>query len=169
MLITVLEIGHNLGCLHDRGTHDACDSSNSNFGYREPSARFSTIMAYPCKAGQCDNNAGGGCDRVQRFSNPDLSITLNDTIYTLGDTYTNCAEQINSVRAEVAKYSALLDSWNQIGLAIEGENPGDKSGRSISSEISASHRSRRAERSRLADLLGACQKVIECLYIILPS
>ena len=59
-------------------------------------------MADDCVSGECDNNAGGGCDRVQRFSTPDTSYSWNGNI--LGDSGTNCVEQINSVRAEVAEY-----------------------------------------------------------------
>ena len=49
------EIGHNLGLNHDRGTKEACSSSNYNYGYRDPNAAFRSIMAYNCKSGQCDN------------------------------------------------------------------------------------------------------------------
>ena len=61
-----------MGAKHDRGTHNACDSTNYNFGYREPTGMFRTILAYSCKIGQCDaNTKEGKCTRIQRFSNPD--------------------------------------------------------------------------------------------------
>ena len=72
---------------------------------------YRTIMAYDCVSGQCDDNIGGGCDRVQRFSTPDTSYTWNGN--PLGNIGTNCVEQINSVRAAVAGYysSATALLW----------------------------------------------------------
>merc|ERR1719491_1072848 len=64
------EIAHNLGCEHDRGTSGACSNTTSNYGYRDPQARFRSILGYNCRSGQCDENAGGSCPRVQMFSNP---------------------------------------------------------------------------------------------------
>jgi hypothetical protein len=91
---------HNLGCGHDRGTDNACSSSTSNYGYRDPGAAFRDIMAYDCKSGQCDNNAGGGCSKVQMFSN--IQYTHNGK--AVGMPLANCAAKINSVRAQVAAY-----------------------------------------------------------------
>ena len=74
MIFSFTEIAHLMGAKHDRGTHNACDSSNDNFGYREPTGMFRTITAYSCKTGQCDGNTKEGtCTRIQRFSNPDKS------------------------------------------------------------------------------------------------
>jgi hypothetical protein len=91
---------HNFGCGHDRGSDNACSSSASNYGYRDPGAAFRDIMAYDCKSGQCDNNVGGGCSRVQMFSN--IERTYNGK--AIGMPLANCAARINSVRAQVAAY-----------------------------------------------------------------
>ena len=100
------EIGHNLGCNHDKGTKDACSSSATNYGYRDPSADFRSILAYNCASGQCDENAGGGCTRVQRFSNP--YNLYNGKI--IGDTSTNNAKKINDVKATIAAYYAHVST-----------------------------------------------------------
>eukprot|EP00551_Chaetoceros_affinis_P008776 CAMPEP_0203665366 /NCGR_PEP_ID=MMETSP0090-20130426/2585_1 /ASSEMBLY_ACC=CAM_ASM_001088 /TAXON_ID=426623 /ORGANISM="Chaetoceros affinis, Strain CCMP159" /LENGTH=794 /DNA_ID=CAMNT_0050528883 /DNA_START=316 /DNA_END=2697 /DNA_ORIENTATION=- len=94
------EVGHNLGCLHDRGTEDECSSGGYNYGYRDPSANFRTVLAYNCVSGQCDNNAGGGCSRIPRFSNP--NFTYNNA--ALGTSSIDNARAINDVRVEVAGY-----------------------------------------------------------------
>lgn len=94
------EIGHNLGCNHDKGTTNACANSNYNYGWRDPQAAFRSILAYSCRSGQCDNNAGGGCTRVQRFSNP--NFLYNDK--PIGDAVHDNARKINDVKATVAAY-----------------------------------------------------------------
>ncbi len=94
------EIGHNLGLKHDRGINYDCDSTKFNFGYRDPEARFRTILAYDCKIGQCDNNIGGGCTRIQRFSNP----TFEWNGLPVGDTLNDNARKINKVSYKIAQY-----------------------------------------------------------------
>lgn len=99
------EIGHNMGAHHDRGQTNNCDSDSFNFGYRDPQARFRSILAYNCGTGQCDGNAGGGCTRVQRFSNPTLGY--NDSPIGIADKADN-ARHINSKIREIAQYRALV-------------------------------------------------------------
>eukprot|EP00591_Stephanopyxis_turris_P010788 CAMPEP_0195507272 /NCGR_PEP_ID=MMETSP0794_2-20130614/747_1 /TAXON_ID=515487 /ORGANISM="Stephanopyxis turris, Strain CCMP 815" /LENGTH=695 /DNA_ID=CAMNT_0040633901 /DNA_START=1 /DNA_END=2085 /DNA_ORIENTATION=+ len=94
------EIGHNLGCHHDRGTAGACSSSNYNYGWRDLNASFRSILAYNCVSGQCDSNTGGGCTRVQRFSNP----TYPYSGLAIGDSGNDNAKQINSVSTSVSSY-----------------------------------------------------------------
>ena len=94
------EIGHNMGLLHDRGTSNACNGNNFNYGYRDPGAQFRSILAYNCVSGQCDNNQGGGCTRVQRFSNPTLGFNGSP----IGSATEDNARQINNVRVQIAGY-----------------------------------------------------------------
>jgi len=95
------EIGHNMGCRHDRGQSNACtDTSNYWYGWRDPSANFRTIMAYNCRTNQCDANGGSGCSRIQRFSNP--TGTYNSL--PLGDAGSDCSRRHNDVRSIVASY-----------------------------------------------------------------
>jgi len=95
------EIGHNFGCNHDKGTTDTCSNQSVyNYGYRDPQARFRSIMAYGCTTGQCDNNAGGYCTRVQIFSTPDIQYNG----MPIGAADTDNARRINEKRVEVASY-----------------------------------------------------------------
>ncbi len=96
------EIGHNLGLRHDRGTEFQCDSTKFHYGYRDPEARFRTILAYDSVTDQCDNNPGGGCPRIQRFSNDDDAHSWNGL--PAGDTSNNNARKINRIKSTVALY-----------------------------------------------------------------
>jgi len=116
------EIGHNLGCNHDKGTSNACTSGNINYGYRDPSADFRSILAYNCGCGQCDNNAGGGCPRVQRFSNP-YNLYNGKSI---GNASTNNAKHINDVKAIVGAYYTHVSLATQVptGAPVTSARPG---------------------------------------------
>ena len=95
------EVGHNLGLMHDRGTTNACNGVNYNYGYRDPNARFRSILAYSCRSGQCDNNpANNRCTRVQRFSNPNIPYSGSP----IGTATEDNARKINDVRVQVARY-----------------------------------------------------------------
>ncbi len=96
------EIGHNLGLRHDRGSNSKCHSAKFHYGYRDPQARFRTILANDCVANQCDNNPGGGCTRIQRFSNDDAAHGWNGL--PAGDSSNNNARKINNVKYKVAQY-----------------------------------------------------------------
>jgi hypothetical protein len=89
-----------LGCNHDRGTKNECNGLNYNYGYRDPNAAFRTILAYSCTSNQCDNNVGGGCSRIPRFSNP--NYTFNGR--ALGTATEDNVRQMNDVIEEVAGY-----------------------------------------------------------------
>merc|ERR550539_1600971 len=95
------EIGHNLGLQHDRGTSGVCNNVGYSYGYRDPSANFRSILAYNCVSGQCDNNAGNGCTRIIRFSNPSAEGHNNQPV---GDAFNDNSRRINDVRATVAAY-----------------------------------------------------------------
>jgi hypothetical protein len=96
------EIGHNLGLEHDRGTLDACSIGGHNYGWRDPKAKFRTVLAYDCRPGQCDNNIDVRCSRIPRFSNPNFTYSGK----ALGDARNNNVKKINDVRVEVAGYYA---------------------------------------------------------------
>ena len=57
-------------------------------------------MAYDCVSGQCDDNAGGSCTRIQRFSTPDVQYEGRP----LGTSKENCARSLNDARTVVAGY-----------------------------------------------------------------
>merc|ERR1712157_427500 len=95
------EIGHNFGCNHDKGTTNTCSNQAVyNYGYRDPQARFRSVMAYGCRTGQCDNNAGGYCTRAQMFSTPDIQYNG----LPIGAADVDNARRINEKRVEVAGY-----------------------------------------------------------------
>jgi hypothetical protein len=97
------EIGHNLGMYHDRGTVNKCSETTTfNYGYRDPSAGFRTILSYDCRMGQCDAMPKNGCTRIQRFSNSNPAYKYNNKV--IGDARRDNARQANNVRASVAAY-----------------------------------------------------------------
>jgi hypothetical protein len=93
------EIGHMMGCNHDRGSAAACTSTNTNFGYRSKTSRVRDIMAVDCKVGECDNNPFTSCTRVATFSG-----FANTQWGVLGDASNNCVAQINANVARVADF-----------------------------------------------------------------
>jgi len=93
-------IGHNLGCKYDRGVTDECSSSYQGYGYRHPQAKFRSIMSTDCVSRQCEGNKGGGCPRVQRFSNPFIPYEGS----RIGSAYHDNASIINNARFVVANY-----------------------------------------------------------------
>jgi len=97
------EIGHNMGCLHDRGgNNNACDdAANSFYGWRNPQGDFRSIMATNCATGQCDMNPRNGCPRGQFFSNP----TLEFNGQPMGDAGSDNVRQLNQARLDVATYT----------------------------------------------------------------
>jgi len=98
------EIGHNLGLKHDRGTENDCENTKFHFGYRDPNAKFRTILAYNCVANQCDDNAGGDCTRIQRFSSPSVNIFWEGESLPVGTVESNNVRKINNVKSKVAPY-----------------------------------------------------------------
>ena len=98
------EVGHNLGCFHDRADGDQCGSNDSNFGYRNPTGDFRDIMATNCQPSQCDDNPSFGCERVLRFSNVGSYIEAGVVYGAIGNEQNNCAAQINRVASTVAGY-----------------------------------------------------------------
>ena len=66
-------------------------------------------MAYNCVSGQCDNNVGGGCTRVNWFSNnygPDFYYDNSP----IGDAQNDCARRINDVKLQVSRFFDSEDS-----------------------------------------------------------
>ena len=93
-------VGDTFGINGDRGSEDACSYPFYNWGYREPNAKWRTLMADDCVAGECDNNPGGGCPRINRYSTPNYYYNGDP----LGTSGANAAQQINDVRVEVAGF-----------------------------------------------------------------
>jgi len=87
------EMGHNMGCHHDRANASGSGAYSYSYGYQAPDKAFRTIMAYNCTS--------PGCPRVNYYSNPNVNyggqpmgviytdplaadnrMTLNNTIST---------------------------------------------------------------------------------------
>ena len=97
-LTYVHEIGHNLGCAHDRAHASISGRYPYSYGYPDPAKKFRTIMSYDCP---------GGCLRIEYFSNP--NITYNGD--PIGIAYPNPnsadnARTINQTRVGMAGYRA---------------------------------------------------------------
>jgi len=114
------EIGHNMGCLHDKGETNSCDTTDYHHGYRDPQAEFRTILAYDCTSGQCDENAGGECERIQRFSNSNYP-TYQYNGKAIGDETADNARLINEVRAEIAAYEVASPACVADGDCDDGD------------------------------------------------
>ncbi|MCP5052544.1 MAG: hypothetical protein GY940_35575 [bacterium] len=56
------ELGHTMGCAHDRANAGTVGAYSYSYGYQAPDETFRTIMAYDCP---------GGCTRLNNWSNPE--------------------------------------------------------------------------------------------------
>jgi hypothetical protein len=64
------EIGHNMGCEHDRANAEGGGIYSYSYGYQDPSYDFRTIMAYSCVQ---------NCPRINYFSNPNVNYNGEPT------------------------------------------------------------------------------------------
>ena len=90
------ELGHNLGCQHDRANAGSSGRFSYSYGYQNPEEIFRTVMAYDCP---------GGCPRIDHFSNPD--VTYDGYPTGIADPDPNSADNartINQTRVEMAGY-----------------------------------------------------------------
>lgn len=88
------EIGHNMGCNHNRANESNLAGSGYSYGYLDPEDDFRTIMSYNCPT--------KSCPRIQRFSTRMTSTKYEGQV--LGSTYHDNVRQINSVRYTIANY-----------------------------------------------------------------
>jgi hypothetical protein len=90
------EMGHNMGCAHDRANASVLGAYDYSFGYQAPDEAFRTIMAYNCP---------GGCPRIDHWSNPDVSYGGQPTgvVYTAPDSADN-RRTLNNTALTVANF-----------------------------------------------------------------
>lgn len=92
------EIGHNLGCLHDRGNNETPPAYSYGYGWRftpDGSGEVRTIMAY----------APGSA--IPYFSNPDVTYMGTPTGVPIGaESESNNAEAIRQTMAHVTAFRA---------------------------------------------------------------
>ena len=82
-----------MGCNHSP-KKDAELLSGTAYGYQDPDKSFRTIMAYNCE--------GKSCERIQRYSTSDKSITYEGK--QLGTSYQDNAKQIMDTSYKVANF-----------------------------------------------------------------
>lgn len=89
------------GCYIDKGSANACEAEvKYNYGWRDPSANFRSILSHKCTTLQCDNMPQNECPRVQRFSN---IYSLYNGV-AIGSPQHDNARQLNEVREMVAAF-----------------------------------------------------------------
>jgi hypothetical protein len=95
------EIGHNLGCAHDRDNGSTARFTYS-YGLQAPSGAFRTVMAYA--TGFCYP-----CTRVAHFSNPNVTYGGEATgVSQSSPISADNAATINFTRTEMAGYRASV-------------------------------------------------------------
>ncbi|UCE60461.1 MAG: hypothetical protein JSU63_01680 [Phycisphaerales bacterium] len=115
------ELGHNMGCHHDRANASGPGLYSYSYGYQEPNALFRTVMAYNCPT---------GCPRVHQFSNPDVLFEGLPTGVPLGDpqeahnvlTLNNSALTVANLRHEDCNCNGVDDEEDVIGGASDDCN-----------------------------------------------
>lgn len=102
---TAHELGHNMGSHHDAANAGSSPVYSYSYGYQEPSNSFRTVMAYNCV---------GGCNRVQYFSNPDVTYSyvsngqIVDTGKAMGTSVADNARSINLTRLPVSQWRTAV-------------------------------------------------------------
>ncbi|MFN2375093.1 MAG: reprolysin-like metallopeptidase [Candidatus Binatia bacterium] len=61
------ELGHNMGCHHERANATSTPATEWAYGYQQPAGSFRTVMA-------TTEECPGACPRVAHFSNPDVDF-----------------------------------------------------------------------------------------------
>ena len=93
------EVGHNMGCTHDRD-HASGGRFPYSFGLQAPSGAFRTVMAYA-------SGCGSPCTRVSQFSNPSVPYGGEATgVSQASPDSADNAATINFTRTEMAGFRA---------------------------------------------------------------
>lgn len=92
------ELGHNMGCMHDRANSDRTGLYPYSYGYQQPQGKFRTTMAY--SSGCLDP-----CPRILNFSNPAVSHNGDPTgIDSAAADSADSAKTLNASAALVASF-----------------------------------------------------------------
>jgi hypothetical protein len=91
------ELGHNLGCAHDRNNTSSTGAFPFSHGHQDPQGGFHTMMAYA--------NGCPGCGLVNRWSNPQSSLNGRPTGVAQGQpNAADNAATINATRSIAAAW-----------------------------------------------------------------
>ena len=91
------EIGHNMGCNHDKSAAGG-ETGGSNYGYQDPRSQFRSILSYDCNP---------SCPRIQYFSNPNINYNGRP----VGSASANNAALI---RSNLAAYANFRQSVSKV-------------------------------------------------------
>ncbi len=102
------ELGHNMGCAHDRDNAGVNGRFGYSYGYQAPSAAFRTVMAY-------STGCGSPCTRVTHFSNPNVTFGGEATgVSSASAESADNAATINFTRTEMAAFRTTVYSLDEI-------------------------------------------------------
>ncbi len=105
------EIGHNLGCAHDRANASSAGAYSYSYGYqRATSPRFRTIMSYNC--------SGVNCPTIDYWSNPNVSYSGYST--GISSNASNSADNRQTLNNTKATAAAWRDSVSGGGSGGSG-------------------------------------------------
>lgn len=92
------EMGHNMGCAHDRANASVTGKYSYSYGYRVNGV-FSTIMSY--------TNCSSGCPRINNWSNPEVDYAGYPTgVYYQASNAADNRRTLNNTRVDVANFRA---------------------------------------------------------------
>ena len=122
------ETGHNQGLAHARSDYNPEPVGGYNYGYKDPSNAFRTVMAYNCPV---------SCPTIFNFSNP--SVLYNGKVTGIAETSAqaaNNAKVLNENRVFVAnfrqtstRYQAVWHDWfavDTLETPMVGDFDGDR-------------------------------------------
>jgi len=92
------ETGHNMGLNHARSDYSSPPTGaySYSFGYKDPSNRFRTVMAYDCPV---------SCPRILHFSNPNVTYGGDPTgVSASSPSSADNAMSLNNTRVTVANF-----------------------------------------------------------------
>ena len=103
---TAHELGHNMGCQHDRANAATAPAFTYAFGYQDPAGTFRTIMGVA-------EGCSGDCPRIAHFANPDVSYFEVPTgISPTDPDAAACALAIDATAPVTANFRSLAPPAN---------------------------------------------------------